>query len=273
MPIRLAVISVVVLGVAVAAPGSLTGQIRVLENDRWCEDSHYRDRDSERYCHVREVTLAAEREVIRVDGRTNGGIEVRGWDRNEILLRAKVQGHADEVSEARALVEAVELELGSTIEADGPRRDRHEWWSVSYELFVPKESNLSLRTLNGGIRISDVSGDMSFRATNGGIRLNNVGGDVRGSTTNGGLRITLTGNEWEGRGLDVETTNGGVVLNIPEDYSAIVESGTVNGGLEVDFPVTLQGRIDRRHLTLELGEGGRTIRATTTNGGVVIRRT
>jgi hypothetical protein len=45
----------------------------------------------------------------------------------------------------------------------------------------------------------------------------------------------------------------------------------VNGHLEVDFPVTLQGRIGKR-LALDLGGGGPPLRLETTNGGVKVRR-
>ena len=31
-------------------------------------------------------------------------------------------------------------------------------WSVSYEIFVPRNADLALRTHNGGISISDVRG-------------------------------------------------------------------------------------------------------------------
>ena len=82
---------------------------------------------------------------------------------------------------------------------------------------------------------------------------------------------TLTGDTWEGAGLDLRTTNGGVRLRIPEDYSARLETGTVNGGIDIDFPVTVQGRIGREFSTT-LGDGGPLVRAETTNGGVRITR-
>jgi hypothetical protein len=50
-----------------------------------------------------------------------------------------------------------------------------------------------------------------------------------------------------------------------------LETGTVNGGISLDFPVTVPGRIGRS-LDIELGEGGATVRAMTTNGGVRIVR-
>jgi hypothetical protein len=60
-------------------------------------------------------------------------------------------------------------------------------------------------------------------------------------------------------------------MSIPENYSAHLETGTVNGGISVDFPVTVQGRINKE-LAVNLGSGGATVKATTTNGGVRIRR-
>ncbi len=157
------------------------------------------------------------------------------------------------------------------IRAEGPRTERREWWSVSYRLLVPRRSDLGLETMNGGIRIAGVDGHIEFHAMNGGVKLTDLSGDVRGRTTNGGLEVELSGAAWTGAGLDVETTNGGVTLRIPEDYSARIETGTVNGGIEVDFPVTVEGRIGRR-LNFDIGDGGATLRASTTNGGVRIRR-
>jgi DUF4097 and DUF4098 domain-containing protein YvlB len=83
--------------------------------------------------------------------------------------------------------------------------------------------------------------------------------------------VRFAGRAWEGEGLDVSTTNGGVNLVLPNDYSARLETGTVNGHLSVDFPVTVQGRLDRR-LSMDLGGGGRLVRVVTTNGGVRVRR-
>ncbi|UCF20676.1 MAG: DUF4097 family beta strand repeat protein [Gemmatimonadota bacterium] len=254
------------LALSVAATPVRAQQVRVVPDDAWCDDD-----EEDRYCEVREVTIAADRDVVRVDAAPNGGISVEAWDRNEILLRARVQAHADSESDARDLVGQVNLETGGTIGAEGPRTGHDEWWSVSYELRVPRRSSLDLKSLNGGISIDGVSGDIEFHTTNGGIKLAGLAGDISGSTRNGGLTVELSGDHWDGAGLDVQTTNGGVKLMIPEGYSARLESGTTNGSIQVDFPITLQGRIDRK-ITATLGDGGPTIRLFTTNGSVAIRK-
>ena len=111
---------------------------------------------------------------------------------------------------------------------------------------------------------------MTLRGVNGGIALRDVAGDIRAETTNGGASAVLSGASWRGTGLDLETTNGGVTLELPRNYNAELETGTVNGGLNIDFPITVSGFVSRRIRT-KLGTGGPRIRAITTNGGVRIR--
>ena len=224
------------------------------------------------HCEMREQTLAPSGGTIGIDGRQNGGISVKGWDQNQILVRSKVQTGAATAEEARALAQQVRIETGgSKIFASGPESRKNYHWSVSYEVFVPRRADLSVETHNGGIAIADVNGKIDFSAVNGGVALKRIGGAVRGSTTNGGLSIELSGDRWDGETLDVRTTNGGVVMSVPENYSARVETGTVNGSVNVDFPVTVQGRISKQ-VALDLGSGGATVKAMTTNGGVRLKR-
>ncbi len=224
------------------------------------------------HCEIKEQTLPASGGVIRVDGRQNGGISVKGWERNEILVRARIQATAPSQTEADALAGQMVINTaGANIFASGPEIRRDHSWSVSFEVFVPRRSDLSLQSHNGGISISDVHGRLDFQALNGGVVLNRVGGSVHGGTTNGGLVVQLSGDRWDGEELDVKTTNGGIIMSVPENYSAHLETGTVNGSLQIGFPVTGQGNITRE-LAVNLGSGGRTIRARTTNGGVRINR-
>jgi hypothetical protein len=223
-------------------------------------------------CEMREQTIPAFRGTLAVDGRMNGGIGIKGWDRNEILVRAQVQTSAATDSEAREVAKQIHIETAvGQIHAEGPTQEHDRNWSVSYEIFVPRQSDLSLKTHNGGISIVEVSGHIAFSALNGGVTLKRLGGSVKGSTTNGGLSIDLTGTRWEGEGLDVRTTNGGVSMSVPENYSAQLETGTVNGGMDIGFPVTVQGEINKE-LSVKLGAGGPMIRAMTTNGGVRVHR-
>lgn len=222
-----------------------------------------------RACVMREIKLP-RRASLAVDGRENGGIRVEAWDGDGILVRARVQARADTRQAAQKTVDAVRVETAGTIHATGPDR----WlgghgWSVSYEIRVPRATDLDLETHNGGIRITGVKGQIAFDAVNGGVHLADVAGDVHGRTTNGGLYVRLEGRRWDGTGLDARTTNGGVHLQLPADYAAHLETHTRNGGMRIDFPITVSGRIGRT-LETDLNGGGPPIRLRTTNGGVTI---
>jgi hypothetical protein len=239
--------------------------------ERWMRNCDDYDGDYERFCEVRDVTIKVPQRGLFVDGRDNGGVAFYGWDKNEVLVRALIQTTGETRAEAQAMAKDVKvLTDGDRIRADGPASRRHSWWSVSYEVWVPRKANLDADTHNGGISVDGVEGKMELRAVNGGITLREVGGDVRAETTNGGVSAQLSGTKWNGEGLDLQTTNGGVGLDIPRGYNAELETGTVNGGMNIDFPITVQGFIGRR-ITTKLGTGGPRVRATTTNGGVRIR--
>ncbi|HET7745763.1 MAG TPA: DUF4097 family beta strand repeat-containing protein [Vicinamibacteria bacterium] len=262
------------VGVVVLAGVSAAGadEFRAAGDQAWCAEERDGSRDLERYCEVREATVAAAGRIA-VDATPNGGISAEAWDRNEVRVLAKVSAFAETEAEARRLVSAVTIRREGTIQADGPEseRRRRAWWTVSYRLRVPARTDLDLRSMNGGIRIAGVRGHSAFETTNGGVSVVDAGGSVQGRTTNGGVSLKLSGDRWDGDGLDVQTTNGGVTIAIPEGYNAHLETGTVNGGIDLEFPMTVQGRIKGRFST-DLGSGGPTIRAVTTNGGVVVRR-
>jgi DUF4097 and DUF4098 domain-containing protein YvlB len=233
-----------------------------------CRDRGSRDRDV--YCETREETFAGGG-LLDVNASPNGGIRVRGWDRSDIRVVATVMAQADSPARARELAQDVRIETGERIRATGPSSGRREHWHVSFEVDVPRDARVALSTTNGGITIENFRGQASFRATNGGVTLTSVNGDIRGETTNGGVTVRLDGDRWEGAGLDVETRNGGIRMFVPDRYSAELETATVNGRVNIDFPVTVQGSIGR-DIRATLGSGGPRVRAVTRNGGVTIQR-
>lgn len=196
---------------------------------------------------------------------------MKGWSESGILVRARVQAYARTSEEARALAQQVRVQTeGDEIHATGPERREGRVWSVSYEVFVPRRTGLQVETTNGGIAVERVAGDMHLQARNGPVSLRGVSGDVHARTANGPVRVVLEGDRWAGAGLDAETHNGPVTLEVPDNYSARLETGTVNGPMNFQIPVTVQGRISRRIQT-DLGRGGAPIRVVTTNGPVTVR--
>ena len=236
-----------------------------------CSDHGFRRDSLAAHCEMREQTLNAPGGAIRIDPGMNGGVTVSGWDRADILVRARIETAAGTDSDAQAMVSEISVASGGgSIEAAGPEPDGHHDWSVSYEIFAPRQSDIHAKAHNGGIKLADLHGNIEFETINGGVTLARLSGDVHGHTTNGGLTIELAGDRWDGTGLEVTTTNGGVKLGVPSNYSAHFETGTVNGGVKSDF-TTVQGRATR-NMSFDAGQGGSTIKVTTTNGGVSITK-
>jgi len=222
-----------------------------------------------RFCELRTYTISPATR-ISVDGGANGGVAFIGENRRDVRIVARVQASADDDATASEIARQIRIFTdGGRIHSEGPSHRNHTSWSVSYDVYVPSQTNLEANTENGGISAQDVRGEMNFEATNGGIHLSDVGGSVRARTTNGGVVANLSGTTWQGQGLDLQTTNGGATVYVPRGYNALLETGTTNGGMRVDFPITVRGSLNR-HISTQLGSGGPTVRVITTNGGVRI---
>jgi hypothetical protein len=73
-----------------------------------CDDHYNSDRPS--YCEVREETIATGAvNPLDVDAGQNGGIRVRGWDRPDVHMRARVSASAETDAEARQVVAGVRI--------------------------------------------------------------------------------------------------------------------------------------------------------------------
>lgn len=231
-----------------------------------------------RVCEMREMNVATSG-LLSVDAAPNGGIRVTGWDRKETLVRARVEAWGDSQSEAKNRLTEVNIATAAgKVKATGPKAGiTGKWgeqkWSVTYEVFAPRRSDLQLNSVNGGLHVTGVSGRITAETVNGGIALNAVNGTVKGKAVNGGISVDLAGSRWEGEGLEVETVNGGVTIGLPASFQADVHAGTVNGGLSSDFE---GASIERNHgpkkLDVKVGGGGAAVNVKTVNGGVRIRK-
>lgn len=244
------------------------------KNYEFCSDNwNWSSGDRVSAKELRETNVAAPN-LLNVDAGRNGGISIKGENRNDVLVRACVQVWGKNQQEADALLKNIRVETGSNVRIENA--SEIENYGVSFQILVPRSMNMNLTAKNGGISIDSVEGNIRFQTQNGGVDLDELAGDVRGKTQNGGVRVELDGASWRGSGLDVETTNGGVKISMPANYAAHVETGTVNGGFKSDIPA-LNPNDDggekwnrKKRISAHINGGGPTIRIITTNGGVKI---
>src|SRR3954468_5994637 len=143
--------------IATAAAVALAAGVSAQTRDRGANRSDCDRGGSDRasWCEVREDTINGAN-PLDVDTGGNGGITVRGSDRADVHMRARIVARADTEAEARQIASGVRVETsGGTVRADGPRTDRDTSWSVTIELDVPRNMILTLNTRNGGISLRD----------------------------------------------------------------------------------------------------------------------
>jgi len=143
--------------------------------------------------------------------------------------------------------------------------------AVDFEVRVPKGVKVGVWTVNGGASVDGVTNEVLASTVNGSVEATSTGGPVQASTVNGSVHATmgrLDGNQ----DLTFKSVNGTVVAEFTGDIDADIDLSTVNGRFQTDWPVTITGRIDPRHLRATLGKGGRRIRLSTVNGNVELRK-
>ncbi|MEO8194339.1 MAG: DUF4097 family beta strand repeat-containing protein [Gemmatimonadales bacterium] len=168
---------------------------------------------------------------------------------------------------------------------DNDRRDVQ----VRFIVKVPSGVRLSAGTVNGEMRVRDLSSDVRASTVNGRVEVRNVGGEVRATTVNGSVDVTtrngpvnastVNGNvaarmsalSRDGE-MSFNTVNGSVTVETPASLDADVSLNTMHGSLVSDYPLQLSGRFGPRHAEGTVGRGGRRIKMSTVNGSVELRK-
>ncbi|HEY8164695.1 MAG TPA: hypothetical protein VIF83_03995 [Gemmatimonadaceae bacterium] len=266
------VLSALVL-LAAAIPAERAAAQR--DNDDWleqCRRSGGSWRDETPYCEVRQTGSRAPRGTLTVDGMRNGGITIVGWDRDSLHVVSRIRIEDRDRGDAREIASRIRTYIrGSHVQVEGLRDMGRGSWNVNLVIYTPRRSDIDAATSNGPMAVEDLTGNIRVETSNGPLALRNLAGTVYARTSNGPLSIMLTGSRWQGSGLDARTSNGPLSLKVPDNYSAHLEAGTTNGPLSLGFPVTVVGRISK-NISTDLGSGGPTIRAFTTNGPLSIDR-
>jgi hypothetical protein len=212
---------------------------------------------------------------VRVEGTSGGQVEVRAtkrWRRGnpeDVEIRVTRFGQGDRDVLVCAIWDGAECdENGYRSRRD--RRGRDNDVSVEFVVRVPRGVNVAPGTVNGTVRVADVTGEVRASTVNGEVQARSLGGPVSASTVNGDIDVRMgsLGDE----DLTFNTVNGSVTVALPEQLDADVEMSTVNGSLRADYPLTLSGRVNPRRIRATVGRGGPQLRFNTVNGSVTLRK-
>jgi hypothetical protein len=158
------------------------------------------------------------------------------------------------------------------------------------EVTVNKASNdVDITTGNGDVRILMTAGRVDVTTGNGELEVDGATGPVHATTGNGRVYVnTSTGpvTVTTGNGdIDARmkalsaaadmrfiTGNGSVVVAVPSNFNGEIDASTGHGDFRSDFEIRVFGRLNPRHIRGTIGEGGRTIRMQSGNGGLELRK-
>lgn len=143
--------------------------------------------------------------------------------------------------------------------------------SVQFRVMVPRGVKVGVSSVNGAVSVEGATSEVEASTVNGEVEATSSGGPVNASTVNGSVTARL-GRFDNDEDLNFSTVNGSVLAEFTGELDADIELSTVNGRFQTDYPVTINGRLDPRHLRARLGQGGRRIRLSTVNGNVELRR-
>ena len=167
-----------------------------------------------------------------------GAVHVSTWDKPEVDIKAliKVKGdHAKDVID-EVIINISENPKTLEIDVEFPEiiKDSSFWdlifgsqkpdINVSFELTVPKVSNLELNTNHGIIAISDINGFINAKTTHAKILLYNISGNINAKTSHAAVESKeITGN------VTINTSHSKIILdNIAGDVNARTSHASVN---------------------------------------------
>lgn len=242
----------------------------------------------------------------------DGSIEVRPWDRPDVLVEIERRASS---KEAAADIEIRAEQDGNRVLIDVRLKsgDRHFRFGLNRSarliVSVPASSDLLATTGDGSIDVERIDGRIELRSGDGAIRGRDLSGDLRAQTGDGSIRLEdVDGSLDMGTGdgsmvangrlsalrarsgdgsvtirvepgsqpeedWNIYTGDGSVTLELPEDFDAEFDAHTGDGSVSVrDGALSDTLESSRRSVRGKLGTGGHSVRVRAGDGSITLRR-
>ena len=230
-------------------------------------------------CNAKFDRVVELSEVLQADSKlsaqtSNGSINVTGTEMEVCTITATINARSFTVEEAQLLAEQTEVRLEQTPEGlqtviDRPKKKNRESISVQFEIRVPRQTTLELRTSNGKIRVSSIEKAIDTQTSNGAITCEAITGDMKASTSNGAIDVKYASDAAPATNIHLSTSNGRISVTTPKDYSAQIDASTSNSKIHTNIPITLQGELGKK-VKGTIGKGEGQLYLKTSNGSINI---
>ena len=230
----------------------------------------------------------------------DGAVEVRSWDRPEVVVQIEKRGQD---KEAVAKIEIISEQKGDKLLVDA--RHTAKRGVVNFGVFhspnarlianVPRQTNLVLRTGDGNVIVERVNGRTEIRTSDGSIQMTETTGEMQVESDDGSIYLDDVSGRVEARTGDgtiklsgtptvvrARSDDGSIVLRVrngaamAEDWMVATGDGAITIELpdgfnaEIEADPSSDGRV-RNDLTLSSQTGGtreaRALKGTLGQGG------
>jgi DUF4097 and DUF4098 domain-containing protein YvlB len=221
-------------------------------------------------------------------GNLSGDIVVTGGAGNDVRLEATKRVRHPRESEARALLQSIEVRIEERngnveVRTEYPRRN----WSggVDYTVTLPRDANVVLRSVSGDIRVNTLNGELRVESVSGDVVATSVRRIRQAKTVSGDLEIvdsdgdddvagtTVSGNVVargvKARTVDLQSVSGDLRMTDVESDRTFVRS--VSGNVEYSGRLSRNGRYEFQSHSGDvrvspLGASGFSLEASTFSG-------
>jgi DUF4097 and DUF4098 domain-containing protein YvlB len=165
-----------------------------------------------------------DKPVVVLDNIVNGRIEVKSSKNPEVVVTST--SVADKVTiDIEQVGDRIDINASSSV----PSTEPHDV-EANFQLIVPEQTELRLKTQTGLILVEQVNGDMTLQSVAGDVHLKEVSGYIIVTTTGGSLVCTLC----SGR-LDFTSISGSAQVLQPSLNNANLRTTTGNILYDGDF--------------------------------------
>lgn len=226
----------------------------------------------------------AEGQTIEVRG-VLGDIEAVASSDAAVHVEANRHGRRDDPGSVR--IQVVEHDEGVTICAvyPTPRNARRpnecapggghmstegNDVQVDFRVQVPAGVRFAGHTVNGDIAADGLQANVLAETVNGSVDVRTAG-FAEASSVNGDITCRVGTNRFRD-GVEFETVNGSITVEMPEGLNADFRASTVNGSIDSDFQILVTGKVSPRSVRGTIGDGGPELRLSTVNGSIRLRK-
>ena len=221
----------------------------------------------------------------------DGNITVHGWDKQEVQLTVNKRAASEQQMrgiQLRSTQTGSAIDVVAEFDKNFSRREAGISFTnalVNLDVYVPRSSTLRLSSGDGRLELDGVNGNLELNTGDGRIEVRDSRGRLAARTGDGRIQVENFDGEVEARTGDgpialngrfarlaANTGSGTIMLMLPGDLSATVETDAESLDNESGLTITEEPGAPKRLKRWKIGKGGTVFTLRTGEGRIILRR-